>query len=308
MKTVLWHEPERVTAGTWLWDKHPEWLLGSDSGTRLLFLGNPHALQWAIDHFDKHITAQGVDLYRQDFNMDPLGCWRGGESADRQGMNENKDVTGYLAFWDGLRRRHPGMLIDSCASGGRRNDLETMRRAVPLLDSDYRFEPVGTQGHNYGISSWIPFHGTGIRPDTPYAMRSHYRPCYAYGGPNVDRPFDYDTCILMANQWRQIADDLLGDYYPLTPYSLSEDAWVASIMTVRKLGRAKCRPGLPSFREFLRARDLNCAAWTRPRPMNCTISDFPGVTIATGRELMDHGLLLTLTNRPDSAVVSYQRQ
>lgn len=28
------------------------------------------------------------------------------------------------------------MLIDSCASGGRRNDLETLRRAVPLLRSD----------------------------------------------------------------------------------------------------------------------------------------------------------------------------
>jgi alpha-galactosidase len=26
----LWFEPERVTPGTWLYDKHPEWLLGRD--------------------------------------------------------------------------------------------------------------------------------------------------------------------------------------------------------------------------------------------------------------------------------------
>ena len=54
-------------------------------------------------------------------------------------------MTGYLAFWDELRRRHPGLLIDTCASGGRRNDLETLRRAIPLWRADYRCEPLGTQ-------------------------------------------------------------------------------------------------------------------------------------------------------------------
>jgi len=53
-------------------------------------------------------------------------------------MTENLYVQGYLAYWDGLLQQHPGMLIDSCASGGRRNDLETLRRAVPLLRSDYQ--------------------------------------------------------------------------------------------------------------------------------------------------------------------------
>ena len=53
------------------------------------------------------------------------------------------------------------MLIDSCASGGRRNDLETMRRAVPLWRSDYAFETIGHQGMTYGISFWLPYHGTG---------------------------------------------------------------------------------------------------------------------------------------------------
>ena len=53
------------------------------------------------------------------------------------------------------------MLIDSCASGGRRNDLETMRRAVPLWRSDYAFEPIGQQCMTYGIRLWLPYHGTG---------------------------------------------------------------------------------------------------------------------------------------------------
>ena len=40
--------------------------------TRLLNLGNPDALKWLTDHVDQLLTEQGIDLYRQDFNMDPL--------------------------------------------------------------------------------------------------------------------------------------------------------------------------------------------------------------------------------------------
>jgi len=49
------------------------------------------------------------------------------------------------------------MLIDSCASGGRRDDLETMRRAVPLLRSDLENNPEAYQCHTYGFGLWLPY-------------------------------------------------------------------------------------------------------------------------------------------------------
>lgn len=39
-----------------------------------------------------------------------------------------------------------------------------MRRAIPLLRSDYLFEPAGQQGHTYGLSLWLPIFGTGYNP------------------------------------------------------------------------------------------------------------------------------------------------
>ena len=66
MQLILWFEPERVTAGSWLQQNHPEWLLGDT----LLDLGNPDARTWLTDHVDRLISEQGIDLYRQDFNMD----------------------------------------------------------------------------------------------------------------------------------------------------------------------------------------------------------------------------------------------
>ena len=136
MKFVVWFEPERVTAGSWLAEKHPEWVLGGSAGG-LLNLGDPEAWRFILERIDGLLTSQQIDVYRQDFNMDPLGHWRGNDAPDRQGITEIRHVEGLLAYWDELHRRHPDMLIDTCASGGRRIDLETLRRAVPLWRSDY---------------------------------------------------------------------------------------------------------------------------------------------------------------------------
>ena len=73
VKTLLWFEPERVYPGTWLATNHPEWLC-----VELLDLGIPEARQWLTDHVDRFLTEQGIDLYRQDFNTDPLRFWRKG--------------------------------------------------------------------------------------------------------------------------------------------------------------------------------------------------------------------------------------
>ena len=217
MRILVWFEPERVTADTWLTRNHPEWVLGGAKGG-LLNLGNDEARAWLTEHVDQLLTEQGIDLYRQDFNMDPLGAWRGNDAPDRQGITEIKHVTGYLAYWDELRRRHPNMLIDSCASGGRRNDLETMRRAVPLWRSDYAFEAIGHQCMTYGISLWLPYHGTGtiaarnapyygsgFTPVEPYAFWSDVSPSLGFGIDMRVREIDY--AALRRLDWPMAGDE-----------------------------------------------------------------------------------------------------
>ena len=115
IKTIVWFEPERVHAGTWIAEQHPEWVHGGKGGG-LLKLGDPQCRQWLTDHIDQLLTQEGIDLYRQDFNIDPLSYWRGADAEDRQGITEIRHVEGYFAYWDELLRRRPGMLIDSCAS------------------------------------------------------------------------------------------------------------------------------------------------------------------------------------------------
>ena len=84
-----------------------------------------------MEHIGELLKEQGIDFYRQDFNFDPLPIWRANDAPDRQGITEIRHVTGYLAYWDELRRRLPTCALTP-AGAGRRDDLETLRRAVPL--------------------------------------------------------------------------------------------------------------------------------------------------------------------------------
>jgi alpha-galactosidase len=314
---VVWFEPERVAAGTWLADTHPEWVLGGRAGG-LLDLGNPDAWSWLVEHIDRFLTEHEIDVYRQDFNIEPLPFWRRNDAPDRQGITEIRHVTGYLAFWDELRRRHPRLLIDSCASGGRRNDLETMRRAVPLWRSDFAYDPIGQQGMTYGLSSWLPYHGTGTvamanapafgagwTPVEPYAFWSDAAPSLVSSIDVRVEDLDYATLRTLFRQWRSMNRFYSGDYYPLTPYSQSEDDWIAwQFDHPRKRGgvvQAFRRARSPRETMHFRLRGLDPGSRYSVRvlggPMRRRMS---------GRRLMEIGMPVTVREQPGATVILYR--
>jgi alpha-galactosidase len=305
VKTIVWFEPERVTPGTWLYDQHPEWLLGSDGGQKLLNLGNPAAREWLTDHVDGLIKEQGIDLYRQDFNMDPLPYWRAADTPDRQGITEIRHVEGYQAYWDELRRRHPDMLIDSCASGGRRNDLETLRRAVPLLRSDYIIEPVGNQGHTYALSFWMPYYGTGSGAIDAYMIRSVLCPHFTACFDMRKKDLNYEEARRLLGQWKTIAPCFFGDYYPLTPYTLAADAWIAW-----QFDRPEHGDGfVQAFRRsesIYRLADLKLRGLDSEKRYAITDLDSNRAVVVTGQAAMESGVPVEIITAPGSALLSYR--
>jgi alpha-galactosidase len=308
VKTIVWFEPERVTQGSWLWEKHPEWLLGKEDGNKLLYLGNPEAREWLTNHIDHLLTEQGIDLYRQDFNFDPLAIWRANDAPDRQGITEIRHVTGYLAYWDELRRRHPQMLIDTCASGGRRDDLETLRRAVPLWRSDYGIDdPPAMQDLTYGLALWVPYFGTGIRSSNPYSFRSTMAPAIGMGADPRSKNVDFPSFSKLASQWRRIAPYYYGDYYPLTPYTTEDSAWVAWQFDRPGQGdgivQAFRRTQSPIEQERFKLRGLD--PWSQYAVSNL---DVPGEVQFSGRELEEKGLPVAINEPASAAIISYKRR
>lgn len=294
--------------------------VGGDNGWRLLNLGDPVAWKWLTDHVDRTITEQGIDLYRQDFNIDPLPFWNAADTENRRGISEIRYVEGYLAYWDALRERHPNMVIDTCASGGRRNDLETVRRSVPLLRSDYLFEPTGQQCHTYGISYWYPYHGTGtlagpsaitpglagVRVD-PYEFRSQMAPsmtaCWDVRRPDLD----YPSMRKLTTQLRRIQPFYMGDYYPLTEYSTEHNVWMAW-----QFDRPEEHEGL--IQVFRRPKNDEVSKQLRLRGLDPTAKyevtniDTEKAEEYTGEFLLTNGLPVQLNAQPAAAVFIYRRK
>jgi alpha-galactosidase len=306
VKTLVWFEPERVAGGTWLSRNHPEWLLG---GT-LLNLGLTAARDWLTDHVDRVLAEQGISLYRQDFNIDPLPFWRNHDTEDGRGATENHHVQNYLAYWDALRKRHPQLVIDSCASGGRRNDLETMRRAIALHPTDYNYGDLPTkQAFHYSLFQWLPDFGSNTVPvDTvdAYAYRSGHAMNVVLGYDLRRQDLDYDRLRALAAEWKRIVPCYFGDYYPLTPYNRDEHRWIAWQFH---------RPGqddgvVEAFRRRSNGDDSMSLHLKGLDPDGrYEVSDLDSGSSATlaGRELMEDGLRVEIRTSPGATVLTYKR-
>lgn len=255
VQLMVWFEPERVRGGEWLDTEHAEWLLsrknedGTPKGDRLLNLGDPDARNWLIEHVDKLIKDSHIAIYRQDFNFDPAPIWAENEAEDRIGMLENLHAQGYLAYWDALILRNPGLWIDSCASGGRRNDLETMRRAVTLhyTDVGYGNHPIKQKQHRE-MFEWIPYFrahnmnwdnvedGTykdvhsmpNTRPTDEFAFQCALAPALTSMYTYDDSEEHFEIGRTMDEIWREAAElELCGDYYPMTECRRDAHDWYA---------------------------------------------------------------------------------
>ncbi len=172
---MLWFEPERVMAGSELAVKPSAMDVekSGDTSTFLFDLGNKEAREWLSKYIGDFLEANGIDYYRQDFNMHIQQYWQANDEPGRTGIRELRHIEGLYAYWDYLLQRFPNLLIDNCASGGRRLDLETTSRSAPLWRTDYSYgEPNGYQNHSYGLNFYLPLHGTGVFGFDPYSFHS----------------------------------------------------------------------------------------------------------------------------------------
>lgn len=244
MKFILWCEPERALLGTKWPREHPDWFVqSSDPGwmpTVLLNLGNEEAKAACIELIDGLITDLDLDCYRQDFNMMPDTFWSHNDAPDRRGITQIKHIMGLYDFWDALLKRHPRLFIDNCASGGRRLDIELMKRSMPLWQTDYtcvwNYDAEDVQSQTSGAMWWLPYTGTGtgsVTGDT-YRYRCSYAASlgttrWAYSwqdmreDPESIREMEWVKRRL--TEYKRMRPYYTADYYPLTMPTLSKYTW-----------------------------------------------------------------------------------
>ena len=257
MRMLLWVEPERCVSDPPppVFKEHRDWLLPAKdeqirNKKRLnVNLGNPAALEWVTETVSNLIRENKLDIYRQDFNMNTLPLWQENDAPDRQGVTEAKYVEGLYKFWDTLRERFPHLVVENCASGGRRLDFEAVSRSHSYCRTDYAIchhngplQVLDVQNVTLNTLAYQPFQGSET---TPALFFDDYGFFSSVCAGSVFTPSDWNAGIVKNDftpeqtAWFKkvfaVADRIRpffeGDFYPLSDLrasdSQSERAWCA---------------------------------------------------------------------------------
>ncbi|MBN2295551.1 MAG: NPCBM/NEW2 domain-containing protein [Pirellulales bacterium] len=238
MGYLMWFEPERVYKDTQLDKEHPEWIMQAGNGFGGHYnLGIPAAREYMTRYLLAAIKEYRLTWLRIDYNFDPLDFWkaRDAKTPDRVGMSEIRYVEGHYRMWDDILAACPYLAIDNCSSGGRRIDLETCARAIPLWRTDATIGPL--MGKNYlqsalqnqlitaGLSRYVPFSTSGQMGVTPYLFRSGFNAGISFC--EDCRPKDYPRDMLKQAiaEGNRIRKYYFGNFYPLSEVDTDARHW-----------------------------------------------------------------------------------
>ncbi len=136
----LWFEPEMINPDSDLFRAHPEWVLQpagrlplEQRNQQVLDLTQDAAWTTVRDRLDAVLTATPVDFVKWDHNR---GLLEAGSTARDGAPAFHGQTEAYLRLLDDLRRRHPQIAWESCASGGGRIDLGTVEHVQRFWTSD----------------------------------------------------------------------------------------------------------------------------------------------------------------------------
>ncbi|MBQ7690792.1 MAG: alpha-galactosidase [Muribaculaceae bacterium] len=343
MKTLVWFEPERVTHVPDLVKNYgykAEWAISNGRKwrkNREIFtndLGNPECLNWTLNRITKMMLDNEVDLFREDNNSDPGTTWPIVDSLQmaslnlpRIGITENKAIQGHYELWDRIiafcAKHGKSTFIDNCASGGGRNDIESLRRSIPFLRSDAdRTTTALRLSMSSTFNRWIPYSGSSTKESEGeleggmaggsdfYITRASWLPVYNLSESwTHDEILDYDRVRATYGEWKKYSHLLIKDFYVLTPWHSKTDTkgWT----TFAYHDPATDEGVVVAFRQET-CPDANFTAWLKFLDLKTTYrledEDTHTVVTLTGAQLAATGLPITLDNPKSSAVWHITRQ
>ena len=241
MRFGLWVEPEMVNPNSALYRAHRDWVIAEPGRDRreernqlVLDVCRPEVAAFVVDTIDEVLAANpGVTYLKWDANRD---ITEGGSLAlapDRQTHLAVDRVRATWAVMAEVARRHPGVELMACASGGGRCDLGTMRYFHELWTSD-NTDPVDRVRIQWGASHLLPASVLGA-----HVTRWGQRPLAFASAVAMSGRFGFDLdltaltaaelalCAQGASCYRLIADVVQqGDLYRLvSPVGSDRAAW-----------------------------------------------------------------------------------
>ncbi len=137
MEFGLWFEGEMVQVDSDLYREHPEWILNSHGrvppeGRRqhVLDITHPGAYEHVLEQTSALLSEYNIAYIKWDHNKFIL------EPGHENKAAVHDQTEAIYRLFDELKRRHPGLEIESCASGGGRIDFGMAQHADRFWTSD----------------------------------------------------------------------------------------------------------------------------------------------------------------------------
>lgn len=179
MQFGLWFEPEMINEDSDLARSHPEWLLKEGDAMEwrhqfALDFGRPDVRTYIIERMDAIIGDAVVDFVKWDHNRDLHASL---SSDDRRSVRAH--TLGVYSVIDELKRRHPALEIETCASGGARADLGILSRTDRVWASDSN-DPIERQGIQRWTQVLLPPELIGSHVGPEIAHTTHRRADFSF--------------------------------------------------------------------------------------------------------------------------------
>lgn len=316
-KLIVWFEPERAMPGTKWLVEHPDYFIKTDKdiqlGASLLDLSKDEACDFIIEYIGDFIEESGIDWYRQDFNIDPVDYWTFNDASlgeNRKGITEIKYITNEYRYLDALIERFPDLVIDSCASGGKRLDLEMMKRSIPMWRTDFADKANATQATvrsiNYNLSWWLPIHAGGFLSSNYTAY--NWRSMMSSGMVVRNAISDMDMLNTLFDQYFTCREMMTGDYYMLS-YGVGGDVEKVNACYqyyLEEEGRGYLMAFCPQS-GTLGSQSFRMKGLDPEATYEFEVTDTGDKLTATGEQLMNQGLEITFMRKESSFLIYYNK-
>jgi len=235
----LWVEPERAVAGTSILQQHPDWFVPAESWGERPFhhlnFANREAQDYVMDMMRDLIERLDLRWTRWDYNIEPQPFW---EAVDPTLKIQFRYMEGLYRVLDTLLMEHPNWTVEGCASGGRRIDIGTMKRAHTFWISDYTDDPLACRYMQARANRFLPGHllnssvavnagvGDAVHDDT--ALLSRMLGKLGFDGRITE--WSPELTARMARwvgEFKAIRHLLVQDFYQLLPMPTGIEDWDA---------------------------------------------------------------------------------
>lgn len=169
MEFGLWVEPEMINPDSELARAHPDWILQPEGrlpiegrGQHVLDLSHPDAYAYLSERLHALLDENDIAYLKWDHNRDLVDP--GSTVTGAAAVHAN--VEALYRLLDGLKEAHPGLEIESCASGGARVDLGIADRTDRFWTSDC-IDPIERLGIQKYTSLLVPYEMLGAHISGP---------------------------------------------------------------------------------------------------------------------------------------------